>query len=164
MKRRWNGLKDWLDHRTGVQTAVRNFLYEDIPASSGWHQVFGSVAVFLFLTQAFTGALLRGGDFASPLRNSVTQPADVERETRGRQRRVDVYRHIHESIHPRLNIEVAVKVLPYHLVEKDPLLALCLSKRDRRIPPPHFYRDASHQESPSHTQRYSSQRGRRSSG
>ena len=47
MKRRWNGLKDWLDHRTGVQTAVRNFLYEDIPASSGWHQVFGSVAVVL---------------------------------------------------------------------------------------------------------------------
>ena len=48
----------WLDSRTGVETAVRNFLYENIPASSGWHQVFGSVAVFLFLTQAFTGALL----------------------------------------------------------------------------------------------------------
>jgi ubiquinol-cytochrome c reductase cytochrome b subunit len=58
MKRRWNGLKDWLEHRTGVQSAVRNFLYEEIPASSGWHQVFGSVAVFLFLTQSFTGALL----------------------------------------------------------------------------------------------------------
>src|SRR6266849_6510709 len=48
----------WLDHRTGVETAIRNFLYEQIPASSGWHQVFGSVAVFLFLVQAFTGALL----------------------------------------------------------------------------------------------------------
>jgi len=48
----------WLDSRTGVETAVRNFLYENIPASSGWHQVFGSVALFLFLTQAFTGALL----------------------------------------------------------------------------------------------------------
>jgi ubiquinol-cytochrome c reductase cytochrome b subunit len=48
----------WLDHRTGVETAVRNFLYEEIPASSGWRQVFGSVALFLFLTQAFTGALL----------------------------------------------------------------------------------------------------------
>ena len=35
-----------------------NFLYEDIPGSSGWHQVFGSVAVFLFLVQAFTGILL----------------------------------------------------------------------------------------------------------
>jgi ubiquinol-cytochrome c reductase cytochrome b subunit len=49
---------DWLEHRTGIETAVRNFLYEDIPASAGWHQVFGSVAVFLFLTQAFTGILL----------------------------------------------------------------------------------------------------------
>lgn len=51
-------LLDWLDHRTGLQTAIQHFLYEDIPASSGWHQVFGSVAVFLFLVQAFTGALL----------------------------------------------------------------------------------------------------------
>ena len=48
----------WLDHRTGVETAVRNFLYEKIPDSSGWRQVFGSVALFLFLVQAFTGALL----------------------------------------------------------------------------------------------------------
>src|SRR5579872_5115238 len=56
---RWkNRLLSWLDSRTGVETAVRNFLYENIPASSGWHQVFGSVALFLFLTQAFTGALL----------------------------------------------------------------------------------------------------------
>jgi len=49
---------EWLDHRTGIETAIRKFLYEDIPASSGWHQVFGSVAVFLFLVQAFTGILL----------------------------------------------------------------------------------------------------------
>jgi len=56
---RWKDrLHTWLDSRTGVETAVRNFLYENIPASSGWHQVFGSVTLFLFLTQAFTGALL----------------------------------------------------------------------------------------------------------
>ncbi len=48
----------WLDHRTGVESAVKNFLYEDIPGSSGWHQVFGSVALFLFMVQAFTGILL----------------------------------------------------------------------------------------------------------
>src|SRR5713226_10182070 len=48
----------WLYHRTGVETAIRTFLYEEIPASSGWKQVFGSVAAFLFLVQAFTGALL----------------------------------------------------------------------------------------------------------
>jgi ubiquinol-cytochrome c reductase cytochrome b subunit len=51
-------LIDWLEHRTGVETAIKSFLYEDIPASSGWHQVFGSIAVFLFMTQAFTGILL----------------------------------------------------------------------------------------------------------
>jgi ubiquinol-cytochrome c reductase cytochrome b subunit len=79
MKRRWHGLKDWLDHRTGIQTAVRNFLYEEIPASSGWHQVFGSVAVFLFLTQAFTGALLAfnyaptPGDAYNSLRYILTE-------------------------------------------------------------------------------------------
>src|SRR3954468_15603582 len=49
---------DWLEHRTGVETAIKSFLYEDIPASSGWHQVFGSIALFLFMTQAFTGILL----------------------------------------------------------------------------------------------------------
>jgi ubiquinol-cytochrome c reductase cytochrome b subunit len=49
---------NWVEQRTGLETAVKNFLFEDIPASSGWHQVFGSVAVFLFLVQAFTGILL----------------------------------------------------------------------------------------------------------
>jgi ubiquinol-cytochrome c reductase cytochrome b subunit len=58
MKRRWHNLEAWLDNRTGIHSAVRRFLYEEIPAPSGWHQVFGSVAVFLFLTQAFTGVLL----------------------------------------------------------------------------------------------------------
>ena len=48
----------WIEHRTGLESAIKNFLYEDIPASSGWHQVFGSVALFLFLLQAFTGVLL----------------------------------------------------------------------------------------------------------
>lgn len=51
-------LIDWVEYRTGLESAVKNFLYEEIPASSGWHQVFGSVAVFLFLVQAFTGLLL----------------------------------------------------------------------------------------------------------
>jgi ubiquinol-cytochrome c reductase cytochrome b subunit len=79
MKRRWAGLNAWLDHRTGIQTAVRNFLYEEIPASSGWHQVFGSVAIFLFLTQAFTGALLAfnyaptPGDAYNSLRYILTE-------------------------------------------------------------------------------------------
>jgi len=49
---------DWVDDRTQFVTVVKNILYEDIPASSGWHQVFGSVALFLFLVEAFTGVLL----------------------------------------------------------------------------------------------------------
>ena len=58
MKRRLEIVTDWLEHRTGLPTVARRFLYEEIPASSGWRQVFGSVAVFLFLVQAFTGVLL----------------------------------------------------------------------------------------------------------
>ncbi len=58
MRARRDRVVAWLDHRTGAETAIRKFLYEDIPASSGWHQVFGSVAVFLFLVQVFTGILL----------------------------------------------------------------------------------------------------------
>src|SRR3954471_12731913 len=54
----WDKALSWLDQRTGVETAIKSFLYEEIPASSGWRQVLGSVAVFLFLCQAFTGALL----------------------------------------------------------------------------------------------------------
>jgi len=75
----WNRINDWLDHRTGVHTAVRKFLYEDIPASSGWHQVFGSVGLFLFLVQAFTGALLAfnyaptPGDAYNSLRYILTE-------------------------------------------------------------------------------------------
>lgn len=49
---------DWLEDRTGIPGAVRHFLDEEIPASSGWHQVMGSVALFCFMTQAFTGILL----------------------------------------------------------------------------------------------------------
>jgi ubiquinol-cytochrome c reductase cytochrome b subunit len=48
----------WLEERTGLGALVRGFLDERVPASSGWRQVFGSVAVFLFLVQAFTGVLL----------------------------------------------------------------------------------------------------------
>jgi ubiquinol-cytochrome c reductase cytochrome b subunit len=53
-----NKIIEWLEHRTGIQTAIKDFLYEDIPASSGWHQVIGSIAVFFFIIQVFTGSLL----------------------------------------------------------------------------------------------------------
>ena len=79
MRRRWDHLARWLDNRTGIQTAIRQFLYEQIPASSGWHQVLGSVAIFLFLTQAFTGVLLAfnyaptPGDAYNSLRYILTE-------------------------------------------------------------------------------------------
>src|SRR5437667_11511122 len=62
----WARINEWLEHRTGISTAVRKLFYEEIPASSGWHQVFGSVALFLFLVQAFTGVLLAFNYAASP--------------------------------------------------------------------------------------------------
>ena len=48
----------WIDERTGMIGAVRHFLDEEIPGSSGWHQVLGSVALFSFLVQVVTGILL----------------------------------------------------------------------------------------------------------
>jgi ubiquinol-cytochrome c reductase cytochrome b subunit len=49
---------DWIENRTGLETAIKHFLQEDIPDSSGWHQVLGSMAMFSFLVQAVTGILL----------------------------------------------------------------------------------------------------------
>jgi len=57
---------EWLEERTGVGAACRHFLFEDIPASSGWPQVFGSVCLFLFLTQMLTGILLAFNYAATP--------------------------------------------------------------------------------------------------
>ena len=58
MRNKFEQFIDQLDHRTGLHSGLRKFLYEEIPASSGWHQVFGSVALFLILLQFFTGAML----------------------------------------------------------------------------------------------------------
>src|SRR5215210_4408219 len=49
---------DWLEERTGLPSAISHFMEEDIPASAGWHQVFGSVALFCFMIQMVTGILL----------------------------------------------------------------------------------------------------------
>ena len=58
MRQRLESVLCWLDHRTGLPGACRGFLSEEIPASSGWHQVLGSVALFLIMVQALTGILL----------------------------------------------------------------------------------------------------------
>jgi ubiquinol-cytochrome c reductase cytochrome b subunit len=75
----WRRALDWLEDRTGIESAIEHFLYEEIPDSSGWRQVFGSVTLFAFLTQAFTGTLLAlnyaptPGDAYDSLRYIVTE-------------------------------------------------------------------------------------------
>src|SRR5580658_6731976 len=70
---------NWLEDRTGIETAIKHFLYEDIPDSAGWHQVLGSVAMFAVLTQFVTGILLAfnyaptPGDAYDSLRYIVTE-------------------------------------------------------------------------------------------
>src|SRR6185437_15013449 len=66
MKKTFEKFVEDLDHRTGLHTGLRKFLYEEIPASSGWHQVFGSVALFLILIQFFTGIMLAFNYAATP--------------------------------------------------------------------------------------------------
>lgn len=61
-----SAIRDWLEERTGLPSAVEHFLAEEIPASAGWHQVFGSVALFAFLIQAATGFLLALNYGATP--------------------------------------------------------------------------------------------------
>jgi ubiquinol-cytochrome c reductase cytochrome b subunit len=59
-------LRNWVEDRTGLPSAIERFLAEEIPASAGWHQVFGSVALFAFLIQATTGFLLALNYGATP--------------------------------------------------------------------------------------------------
>src|SRR5580698_4411920 len=79
MRKTFGQFIEAIDDRTGLHTGLRTFLYEEIPASSGWHQVFGSVALFLILTQFFTGALLAfnyaptPGDAYNSLRYILTE-------------------------------------------------------------------------------------------
>ena len=79
MKKQFNQLIEAFDHRTGLHSGLRQFLYEEIPQSSGWHQVFGSVALFLILIQFFTGAMLAfnyaptPGDAYNSLRYILTE-------------------------------------------------------------------------------------------
>jgi ubiquinol-cytochrome c reductase cytochrome b subunit len=70
---------NWIDDRTGLISAIDYFFEEEIPASAGWHQVFGSVAMFAFLVQVVTGILMAvnyaptPGEAWESLRYVVTQ-------------------------------------------------------------------------------------------
>ena len=71
----------WVDDRTGLISGIEYFLNEEIPASAGWHQVFGSVAMFAFLLQVVTGLLMAvnyaptPGEAHESLRYIVTEVA-----------------------------------------------------------------------------------------
>ena len=75
-------VSNWIEHRTGLQTACRRFLSEDIPASAGWPQVFGSVCLFLFLIQALTGILL-AFNYAPTPGDAYTSVAYILRQVAG---------------------------------------------------------------------------------
>ena len=72
----------WVEDRTGLQTAIAHFLFEDIPASTGWPEVFGSVALFLFLLQSVTGILL-ALNYAPTTGDAYTSVSFIVREVAG---------------------------------------------------------------------------------
>jgi ubiquinol-cytochrome c reductase cytochrome b subunit len=66
MKKKLAQFMEAVDDRTGLPSGIQHFLNEEIPDSSGWHQVFGSVAMFLILIQFFTGIMLAFNYAATP--------------------------------------------------------------------------------------------------
>lgn len=53
-----SGNRNWLEDRTGAVSALREFLYDRIPASIGWRNTLGSLAGALLLVQIVTGFLI----------------------------------------------------------------------------------------------------------
>lgn len=51
-------LYDWLDARTGLGSLMDEALDEPIPGGARWAYVFGSVLLFLFISQVVTGVFL----------------------------------------------------------------------------------------------------------
>src|ERR1700693_6538793 len=48
----------WLDLRTGIGALLHEALDEPIPGGARWAYVFGSVLLFLFISQTITGIFL----------------------------------------------------------------------------------------------------------
>ncbi len=55
---RWNRVYEWLDSRTGIGSLLHEALDEPIPGGARWAYVFGSVLLFLFISQTVTGVFL----------------------------------------------------------------------------------------------------------
>jgi ubiquinol-cytochrome c reductase cytochrome b subunit len=54
----WRRLYNWLDVRTGLGSLLHEALDEPIPGGARWAYVFGSVLLFLFISQTITGICL----------------------------------------------------------------------------------------------------------
>lgn len=55
---RWQRLYRWFDLRTGIGSLLHEALDEPIPGGARWAYVFGSVLLFLFISQTITGVFL----------------------------------------------------------------------------------------------------------
>jgi quinol-cytochrome oxidoreductase complex cytochrome b subunit/mono/diheme cytochrome c family protein len=56
--KRWPRIYRWLDRRTGITEVMHEALDEPIPGGARWAYVFGSVLLFLFISQTVTGIAL----------------------------------------------------------------------------------------------------------
>ena len=97
----------WIDDRTGLVSGIRAFFDEEIPASSGWHQVFGSVALFVIVTQFMTGLLLSI--------NYAPQPGDAWLSLQYIVNEVTAGRMIHGLHHFGASLAVVIVVL--HMIQ-----------------------------------------------
>ena len=50
--------REWLNHRTGIDSILHEALDEPIPGGAKWAYVFGSGLLFLFVSQVITGVFL----------------------------------------------------------------------------------------------------------
>ena len=49
---------DWMEHRSGIVTALEHFLYEPVPKRGAWLYTLGSATLFTITLQFLTGILL----------------------------------------------------------------------------------------------------------
>src|SRR5262252_716501 len=54
----WQRAYQWVDRRTGIGSLLHEGLDEPIPGGARWAYVFGSVLLFLFISQTITGIFL----------------------------------------------------------------------------------------------------------
>ena len=66
---------DYVDHRTGVKTGAKWFMFRNIPAETSWFQTLGFTAMALFGMQAITGIIL--AMYYKPDPNSAYQSIDT---------------------------------------------------------------------------------------